>query len=152
MAKFKPNMINKDGKKMKYLISIGVKKDCEYYDAIWAELEGMMNAVSIPLVRVDWPLYDDNNEAYDFSEHWTIYDDNNEAYDFSEHLFYAQTFETGMGFVSAILKIHEIRVNLEFCDFYNGDFYKNDPKKYDVDHSLEITKRYMAKYHPDEIW
>ena len=120
---------------MMYLISIGVKEDCEDYDTIWAELERIMNAVSIPIVRVDWTLYDDNGEAYEY-----------------DHLFYAQTFEIGMGYIMGVLDIHEIRSNLEFCDFYNGDPYKTDMKKFDVDHSLEITKNYKAKYHPDEVW
>ena len=62
---FETNMITKDGKKMMYLISIGVNKDCEDYDAIWAELIRRMNAVSIPIVRVDWPLYDDGKEILD---------------------------------------------------------------------------------------
>ncbi len=130
------NMTTKDGKKMMYLISIGVNKDCEYYDAIWAELERRMNAVSIPIVRVDWPLYDDNKNAYDVSK----------------HLFYAQTFETGMGFVMGILKNHEIRSNLEFCNFYNGDAYKNDMRRYDGEDTIKSTKEYMAEFHPDEIW
>lgn len=130
------NMVTKDGKKMLYLISIGVKEDCKDYDAIWAELERRMNAVSIPIVRVDWPLYDDNNKPYDFSE----------------HLFYAQTFETGMGFVTGILKIHEIRSNLEFCNFYNGDAYKNDVRRYDGEDTIKEKKEYMAEFHPDEIW
>lgn len=130
------NMTTKDGKKMMYLISIGVKEDCENYDAIWAELERRMNAVSIPIVRVDWPLYDDNKKAYNFSR----------------HLFYAQTLETGMGFVSGILKNHEIRSNLEFCDFFNGDAYKNDKKKYDSEDTIKETKEYLAEFHPNEIW
>lgn len=130
------NMTTKDGKKMMYLISIGVKEDCENYDAIWAELERRMNAVSIPIVRVDWPLYDDNKKAYDFSE----------------HLFYAQTFETGMGFVTGVMKNHELRTSLDFCEFYNGDAYKDDMKKYNAEDSLNIIKAFMAKHHPNEIW
>ena len=130
------NMTTKDGKKMMYLISIGVNKDCEDYDAIWAELERRMGAVSIPIVRVDWPLYDDNKKAYDFSE----------------HLFYAQTFETGMGFVTGIMKDHKIRTSLDFCEFYNGDGYKDDMKKYNAEDSLNVIKAFMAKHHPDEVW
>lgn len=133
---FDMNMITKDGKKMMYLISIGVKEDCEDYDAIWEELERIMNAMSTPIVRVDWPIFDDNNEGYDFSE----------------HLFYAQTFEIGMGFVTGIMKIHEIRSNLEFCNFYNGDAYKNDPKKYYAEDIIKEKKEYMAEFHPDEEW
>lgn len=133
---FDTNMVTKDGKKMMYLISIGVKKDCENYDAIWAELLRRMNAVSIPIVRVDWALYDDNNEPNDFSD----------------CLFYAQTFETGMGFVNGILKEHEIRSNLEFCNFYNGDAYKNDMKKFDAEDTIKEKKEYFAEFHPDEVW
>ena len=133
---FDVNMKTKDGKKMMYLISIGVKKDCEDYDAIWTELLRRMNAVSIPIVRVDWPLYDDEGQSFDFSR----------------CLFYAQTFETGMGFVSGILKNHTIRSNLASCNFFNGDAYKNDTKKYDAEDSLNITKKYLEKYHPNEIW
>ena len=127
------NMITKDGKKMMYLISIGVKEDCEDYDAIWTELERRMGAVSIPIVRVDWPLYDDNKKAYDFSE----------------HLFYAQTFETGMGFVTGIMKNQKLRTSLDFCEFYNGDAYKNDMKRYDAEDALNAAKRFIAKHHPN---
>lgn len=133
---FDTNMITKDGKKMMYLISIGINEKCENYDAIWAELERRMNAVSIPIMRVDWPLYDDNNEGYDFSE----------------HLFYAQTFETGMGFVNGVLKNHKIRSNLEFCSFYNGDAYKNDAKRYNAEDTIKEKKEYMSEFHPDEVW
>ena len=134
--RFDTNMVTKDGKKMMYMISIGVKEDCEDYDAIWTELERMMNAVSIPIVRVDWTLYDDNNEAQDFSE----------------CLFYAQTFETGMGFVSAVMKVHEIRSNLDFCCFYNGDAFKGTSKEYKFEDTLKAAKRCFAKWHPNEIW
>lgn len=127
------NMITKDGKKMMYLISIGVKEDCEDYDAIWAELERRMNAVSIPIVRVDWPLYDDNNEAYDYGD----------------HLFYAKTFETGMGFVTGVLKSQQIRTSLDFCEFYNGDAYKGDMKRYDAEDALVATTRFIEKHHPN---
>lgn len=58
---FNSNMITKNKEKMMYLISIGFNKDCEDYDAIWSELIRRMNAVSIPIVRVDWLLYDDEN-------------------------------------------------------------------------------------------
>lgn len=133
---FDTNMITKDGKKMMYLISIGVKEDCEDYDAIWTELEKRMNAISTPIARVDW----------------TIRDDNNKSYDFSDCLFYAQSFEAGMGFVTGIMKIHEIRSNLEFCNFYNGDAYKDDPKKYKAEDTLKAAKECLAEYHPDEIW
>lgn len=133
---FNSNMITKDGKKMMYLISIGVKKDCENYDAIWAELERRMSAVSIPIIRVDWLLYDDNKQACDLSK----------------YLFYAQTFETGMGFVTGVMDDHELRTNLDFCNFYNGDAYKNDVKKYDAESVIEATKRFIAKYHPNEQW
>ena len=130
------NMVTKDGKKMMYLISLGVNKDCEEYDAIWTELKRRMAAVSIPIVRVDWPLYDDAGKPHDNSD----------------CLFYAQTFETGMGFVMSILKEHSIRSNLEFCNFFNGDAYKNDTKKYDGESPLEIAKEWNNKYHPNEIW
>lgn len=133
---FDMNMITKDGKKMMYLISIGVKEDCEDYDAIWAELERRMGAVSIPIIRVDWLLYNDDKKAYDFSD----------------CLFYAQTFETGMGFVTGVMKNHEIRSNLEFCNFYNGDAYKNDMKKYNAEDTIKEKKEYMAEFHPDEVW
>lgn len=133
---FDANMITKDGKKMMYLISIGVNKDCEDYDAIWAELLRRMNAVSIPIVRVDWPVYDDDGKGYNASE----------------FLFYAQTFETGMGFVSGIFKNHMIRSNLEFCNFFNGDAYKSDKKKYDAENVLNAKRRFLEKYHPNEIW
>ncbi len=133
---FNLNMITKNKEKMMYLISIGVNKDCEDYDAIWSELIRRMNAVSIPIVRVDWLLYDDDGESYDVSE----------------FLFYAQTFETGMGFVSGILKVHEIRSNLEFCNFFNGDAYKCNVKKFKAEDSLNITKKFLEKYYPNEIW
>ncbi len=133
---FNMNMVTKEGKKMMYLISIGVNKDCEDYDAIWAELERRMNAVSIPIIRVDWLLYDDNGNACDCSD----------------YLFYAQTFETGMGFVMGILDTHVIRSNLEFCNFYNGGVYKNDTKKYDAEDTIKERKEYMAEFHPDEQW
>ncbi|MCM1165755.1 MAG: hypothetical protein NC401_07060 [Ruminococcus sp.] len=131
---FDTNMATKDGRKMMYLISIGVNKDCEDYDAIWAELERRMKIVDI--VRVDWLLYDDNGNSCDCSD----------------CLFYAQTFETGMGFATGIMKIHEIRSSLEFCNFYNGDSYKNDSKKYIAENLIDITKKFIAKHHPDEIW
>lgn len=130
---FDTNMVTKDGKKMMYLISIGVNKDCEYYDAIWAELERRMNAVSIPIIRVDWLLYNDNRKAYDFSD----------------CLFYAQTFETGMGFVTGVMKDYVLRTNLDFCHFYNGDRYKNDAKRYDAEDSLNVAKEFITKYHPN---
>lgn len=133
---FEPNMVTKDGEKMMYMIAIGVNEDCEDYDAIWTELERRMNAVSIPIVRVDWPLYDDNNEAHDFSD----------------CLFYAQKFEIGMGFIMGVMEDHELRSNLELCNFYNGDPYKNDMKKYHGEDIIKGKKKYMAKYHPDEIW
>ena len=133
---FDANMVTKDGKKMMYLIAIGVNKDCEDYDAIWTELLRRMNAVSIPIVRVDWNLYDDNGKSRNYSD----------------CLFYAQTFETAMGFISGILKNHIIRSNLEFCNFFNGDSYKNDAKKYDGEDSLDATKKFLEKYHPEEIW
>ena len=133
---FETNMVNKDGKKMMYLLAIGVKEDCEDYDAIWTELERRMNAVSIPIVRVDWPLYDDNGEAHDYSE----------------CLFYAQTFETGMGFIMGVMDEHAIRVNLDFCNFYNGDAYTNDPKKYDAENTLDAAKQCLAEFNPDEEW
>lgn len=133
---FDTNMVTKDGKKMMYLISIGVNKDCEYYDAIWAELERRMNAVSIPIKRVDWLLYDDNGNSCDCSD----------------CLFYAQTFETGMGFVMGVLDTHVLRSNLEFCNFYNGDCDENDSKKYIAENALKAVKEYNEKYHPDEVW
>ena len=130
------NMVTKDGKKMMYLISLGVNKDCEEYDAIWAELKRRMAAVSIPIIPVDWVLYDDDGESYDYSN----------------CLFYAQTFETGMGFVTSILDTHELRSNLEFCCFLNGDAYKNNTREYHAEDALENTKRWIKKYHPNEIW
>ncbi|MBO6303178.1 MAG: hypothetical protein J6N15_12155 [Ruminiclostridium sp.] len=130
------NMVTKDGKKMMYLISLGVNKDCEDYDAIWTELKRRMAAVSIPIVRVDWVLYDDNGKAHDYSD----------------FLFYAQKFEIGMGFIMGILDEHELRSNLEFCNFFNGDAYKNDPKRYKAEDSLETTKQFIQKFHPNEIW
>ena len=136
--RFEANMITKDGKKMMYLIAIGVKKDCEDYDAIWTDLKRGMNAVSksSPIVCVDWPLYDDDKKAYDFST----------------HLFYAQTFEIGMGFLTGIMEIHEIRSNLDFCCFYNGDAFKGDSREYKFENTLEAAKRCFAKWHPNEIW
>ena len=125
------NFITKDGKKMMYLISIGVKKDCEDYDAIWTELNRRMNAVSIPIVNVDWLLYSDDGKAYSVSK----------------FLFYAQTFETGMGFISSVLKDHTIRSNLEFCEFLNGDAYKTDAKKYDTEDVLDSRQKFLKKYH-----
>lgn len=130
------NMTTKDGKKMMYLISIGVKEDCEDYDAIWAELERRMSAVSIPIIRVDWLLYNDDKKAYDFSD----------------CLFYAQTFETGMGFVTGVMKNHELRTNLDFCNFYNGDAYKRDAKRYDAEDVLEAAQNCIARHRPGEIW
>ena len=130
------NMLTKDGKKMMYLIAIAVKEDCEFSDLIWEELIRRMNAVSIPIVRVDWPIYDDEGKEYSFAD----------------HLFYAQTFETGMGFVLSILDDHTIRTNLKVCNFFNGDSYKKDPKKYDAEDPLNGKKRFLEKYHPDEIW
>lgn len=132
---FDMNMTTKDGKKMMYLISIGVNKDCENYDAIWAELERRMGAVSIPIVRVVWPLYNDDKQGYDFSD----------------CLFYAQTFETGMGFVSGVMKNHELRTNLDFCNFYNGDAYKNDAKRYDAEDVLTTAQKCIARHRPNEI-
>ncbi|MGN0650936.1 MAG: hypothetical protein ACI4KM_10900 [Oscillospiraceae bacterium] len=133
---FDSNMITKDGKKMMYLISIGVNEDCEDYDAIWSELIRRMNAVSIPIVRVDWLLYNDDKQACDLSK----------------CLFYAQTFETGMGFVAGVMKEHELRTNLKFCNFYNGDAYKNDVKKYDAENVLKAAKECIAEYNPEEVW
>ena len=135
---FDTNMITKDGKKMMYLIAIGVNEDCEDYDAIWTELERRMYAVApeAPIIRVDWPLYDDNKEAHDFSD----------------CLFYAQKFEIAMGFITGIMKIHEIRSNLDLCDFYNGDAYKNNMRNYIAENPLDSAKKYIAKYHPNEIW
>ena len=133
---FETNMITKDGKKMMYLISIGVNKDCEDYDAIWSELIRRMNAVSIPIVRVDWLLYDDENRPCDLSK----------------YLFYAQTFETGMGFIAGVMENHELRTNLAFCNFYNGDAYKNDLKKYDAENVLKAAKNCVEKYNQGEIW
>lgn len=132
---FDTNLVTKDGKKMMYLISIGVKKDCENYDAIWTELLRRMNAVSIPIVRVDWLLYDDTNKPHKYS-----------------YLFYAQTFETGMGFVISVMKNHNLRINLDFCNFYNGDAYKNDPKKYHAEDAIKENKEFIAEFHPDEVW
>lgn len=129
-------MITKDGKKMMYLICIDVNKGCENYDAIWAELIRRMNAVSIPIIRVDWLLYNDDKKAYDFSD----------------CLFYAQTFETGMGFVSGVMKDHELRANLRICNFFNGDAYKNNPKEYDADNILKQAKECLARRKPNEIW
>ncbi len=133
---FNSNMITKDGKKMMYLISIGVNKDCEDYDAIWSELIRRMNAVSIPIVRVDWPLYDDDGKAHDYSN----------------CLFYAQTFETGMGFVHGLFKSHVIRSSLEFCYFFNGDTYKNNSRKYNKENPLKTAKRMLSERHPEEQW
>ncbi|MCM1167589.1 MAG: hypothetical protein NC299_08465 [Lachnospiraceae bacterium] len=127
---FNSNMVTKDGKKMMYLISIGVNKDCEDYDAIWAELERRMNAVSIPIKRVDWLLYNDEGKAYDFSD----------------CLFYAQTLEIGMGFVTGILKNHEIRSNLEFCNFYNGDAYKANTKRYRGEDAIKEKKNIWPNF------
>ncbi len=133
---FDMNMVTKDGKKMMYLIAIDVKEDCEYYDEIWTELRRRMNAVSIPIVRVDWPLYDDVGQSFDFSK----------------CLFYAQTFEIAMGFILSILDDHTIRSNLKSCNFFYGDAYRNNTKKYDAEDSLEVTKKYLEKYHPGEVW
>ncbi len=133
---FDANMVTKDGKKMMYLIAIDVKQDCKDYDKIWTELKRRMKAVSVPIINVDWPLYDDNGKAYDFNG----------------NLFYAQTFEIGMGFATGIMKVHEIRSNLEFCNFFNGDSYKKDTKKYNAENLIEITKKILKKYHPNEIW
>ena len=133
---FKSNMITKDGKKMMYLISIGVNKDCEYYDEIWAELLRRMNAVSIPIVRVDWPLYDDEGKSYDYSS----------------CLFYAQTFEIGMGFVHGLFKSHTIRSDLDFCFFFNGDAYKSNSHKYNKENPLKTAKRMFMERHPEEEW
>lgn len=129
-------MKTEDGKKMMYLISIGVKKDCEDYDAIWTELLRRMNAVSIPIVRVDWPLYDDNGKSYNFSD----------------CLFYAQTCETGMGFVHGLFKSHIIRSNLEFCNFFFGDVCKNDLREYRRENPLDTAKRLFEKKHVGEEW
>ncbi len=133
---FVTNMVNNDGKKMMYLIAIGVNEDCEDYDAIWAELLRRMNAVSIPIVRVDWPLYDEDGNANDYSK----------------CLFYAQTFETGMGFLAGVMENHILRTNLIFCNFYNGDAYKIDVKKYDAEDVLKTAKKCVAKYNQGEIW
>ena len=130
------NMVTKDGKKMMYLIAIVVDENCEDYDAIWTELLRRMNAVSIPIVRVDWPLYDGDKNVKRRSE----------------YLFYAQTFETGMGFVSSIMKNHKIRSNLKTCNFFNGDAYKNNPKEYKPENILKRAKELIEKYSPDEIW
>lgn len=136
MMEFTVDMKNKEGNKMLYLISIGVKKDCRDYDIIWSELLRRMNAVSIPIVRVDWDLYDDSGKPHNFGD----------------CLFYAQTFETGMGFVMSVLNNHTIRSNLEFCNFFNGDAYKQSFRKYDGEDSLNILKEYFKKYHSDIIW
>ena len=133
---FKANMLTKDGKKMMYLIYIGVKENCENYTAIWSELKRRMATVSTPIIPVDWTLYDDEGNSYDKDP----------------HMFYAQTFETGMGFITGILKIHEIRANLDFCKFYNGDAFKNDPKEYEYEDTIETKREYLAEYHPDEKW
>ena len=135
---FEANMVTKDGKKMMYMISIKVKEDCEDYDAIWTELNRRMYAVepSAPIVRVDWAMYDDNHEAYDFSE----------------CLFNARSFEIGMGFLLGIMNVHEIRANLDYCYFYNGDAFKGDMKKYKVEDTLKAAKRCFAKRHPNETW
>ena len=107
---FKSNMITKDGKKMMYLIAIDVKQDCKDSEAIWKELKRRMNAVSIPIVRVDWSLYDDAGQGFDFSK----------------CLFYAQSFEIAMGFILGILDDHTIRSNLKSCNFFYGDAYRNN--------------------------
>ena len=133
---FDTNMITKDGKKMMYLISIGVKKDSVDYDIIWAELLRRMNAVSIPIVRVDWLLYDNSGNPYDHSD----------------CLFYAQTFETGMGFVHSLFKSHIIRSNLDFCFFFRGDVCRYDMRTYDKENPLKTAKRMFAERHPDEQW
>lgn len=119
-----------------YLISIGVNKDCENYDAIWSELERRMSAVSIPIIRVDWLLYDDNKQACDLSK----------------YLFYAQTFETGMGFVSGVMKNHELHTNLDFCNFYNGGAYKDNVKRYDAEEVLKAARNFIARHNPNEVW
>ena len=134
--RFEANMITKDGKKMMYLIAVGVNKDCKDYDEIWTELERRMKAVSLPIVRVDWPLYDDNNEAYDCSE----------------NLFYAQKFEICMGFLMSVMETHKIRANLDFCYFYNGDAYKGNMKEYKAENTLEEAKKCLKKYNPGESW
>lgn len=136
MMEFTVDMKNKEGNKMLYLISIGVKKDCRDYDIIWSELLRRMNAVSIPIVRVDWDLYDDNGEPHNYGD----------------CLFYAQTFETGMGFVQGLFKDHTIRSNLEFCNFFNGGAHKKDFRKYDGENILKAKKRFIEKYHPNERW
>lgn len=135
---FDTNMITKDGKKMMYLIAIKVNEDCEYYDAIWTELERRMYAVApeAPIVRVDWLLYDDEKVAYDSGN----------------CLFYAQTFEIGMGFTMSIMNDHALRSNLKFCIFYNGDAYEHNMKKYHAEDMIKGQKKYMAKYRPNEIW
>lgn len=133
---FKPNMLTKDGKKMMYLIGIEVDKNCEDYNAIWEELKRRMTAVSIPIIPIDWTLHDDNGNAFKYEN----------------CLFYAQKLEIGMGFISGVLKVHEIRSNLSFCNFYNGDAYKNDYKKYDAEDSLRITKDLIKNHFPNEIW
>ncbi|MBO6303180.1 MAG: hypothetical protein J6N15_12165 [Ruminiclostridium sp.] len=133
---FKANMLTKDGKKMMYLIYLGVNKDCEDYEAVWSDLKRKMSIISEPIIPVNWDLFDDNGKVCTKED----------------GLFYAKTFETGMGFVSGILKIHEIRSNLEFCNFYNGDAYRTNPKRYDAEDSLRITKQLVKKYRPDEIW
>ena len=133
---FTVDMKAKDGKKMMYLISIGVKKDCEDYDAIWTELLRRMNAVSSPIVRVDWDLYDDNGKAHNYSD----------------CLFYAQTFETGMGFVHGLFKSHVIRSNLDFCYLFRGDVCRNNLREYAKENPLGTAKRRFTEKYPKEEW
>ena len=133
---FKANMLTKDGKKMMYLIYLGINKDCEDYEAIWSEIRRRMDAVSIPIIPVDWDLFDDNKNICTKED----------------GLFYAQTFEIGMGFIMGLLDTHELRSNISFCNFYNGDAYKTNPKRYDAEDSLETTKQFIKKFHPNEIW
>lgn len=130
---FDMNMVTKDGKKMMYLIAMDVKQDCEYSDLIWGELRRRMNAVSIPIIDVDWTLYDDNGKGYDFSG----------------NLFYAQTFETGMGFLLGVMEDYTLRTHLDFCKFFNGDSYKEDAKRYYAEDVLEAAEKRAAKYNQD---
>lgn len=133
---FTVDMKNKDGNKMMYLISVGVKKDCPDYDIIWKELLRRMNAVSIPIVRVDWDLYDEEGKPHNFGD----------------CLFYAQTFETGFGFVHSLFKNHTIRSNLEFCNFFNGGSCKNNFRKYYAENPLATAKRLFLEEHSENEW
>jgi len=134
--KFDKNMVTKDGKKLMHLIYLRVKEDCEDYDAIWTELKRRMSALSIPIINVDWPLYDDSGNA-------CVYDN---------CLFYAQTFETGMAFMLSVLKDRTIRSKLDSFVFFKGDPYRADVRKYDAEDTIAARKEFLAKFHPDETW